>query len=45
MKTGKKLSYDDFKIGYSGTFTKKITEEANRKFGELVEDFNPFYFF
>ena len=44
MKTGKKLSYDDFKIGYSGTFTKKITEEANRKFGELVEDFNPVHF-
>ena len=40
----KALSYDDFKIGYKGTFKKKITEEVNKKFGELVEDFNPVHF-
>src|SRR3989338_4852673 len=38
------MRYDDFKVGYSGTFTKTITEEANRKFGEVVEDFNPVHF-
>lgn len=38
------MRYDDFKIGYSGTFTKTITEEANKIFGELVEDFNPVHF-
>lgn len=38
------MRYDDFKIGYSGTFTKTITEEVNKKFGELVEDFNPVHF-
>lgn len=38
------MNYDDFKIGYKGTFTKTITEEVNRKFGELVDDFNPVHF-
>ena len=38
------MKYDDFKVGYTGTFTKTITEEVNRKFGELVEDFNPVHF-
>ncbi|MBI3026821.1 MaoC family dehydratase [Candidatus Woesearchaeota archaeon] len=38
------MKYNDFKIGFQGTFTKTITEEVNRKFGELVEDFNPVHF-
>ena len=38
------MKYDDFKVGYQGTFTKTITEDVNRKFGELVEDFNPVHF-
>lgn len=38
------MRYEDFKIGYQGIFTKTITEEVNRKFGELVEDFNPVHF-
>lgn len=38
------MKYDNFVIGYKGTFTKTITEEVNRKFGELVEDFNPVHF-
>ena len=40
----KRLSYDDFQIGYKGIFTKAITEEVNKKFGDLVEDFNPVHF-
>ena len=40
----KNLVYDDFQIGYKGTFTKKITDDVNKKFGELVEDFNPVHF-
>lgn len=38
------MKYGDFKIGYQGIFTKTITDEVNRKFGELVEDFNPIHF-
>lgn len=38
------MRYDDFKIGYTGTFTKTITEEVNSRFGELVGDFNPVHF-
>lgn len=38
------MKFDDFKIGYQGSFTKTITEETNRKFGELVGDFNPVHF-
>jgi len=38
------LDYDDFKIGYSGSYTTKITEEKNLKFGELTGDNNPVHF-
>ena len=38
------MKFEDFTIGYEGTFTKTITEDANKKFGELVEDFNPVHF-
>lgn len=38
------MKYDDFKIGYQGTFTRTITEELNKKFGELIQDFNPVHF-
>lgn len=38
------MKYEDFKVGYKGAFTRTITEEANRRFGELVEDFNPVHF-
>lgn len=38
------MKYEDFKIGYKGSFTKTITEDANRKFAEVVEDFNPVHF-
>ncbi|MBI2650182.1 MaoC family dehydratase N-terminal domain-containing protein [Candidatus Woesearchaeota archaeon] len=38
------MKFDDFKTGYKGSFTKTITEDVNRKFGELVGDFNPVHF-
>ena len=38
------MKYNDFQIGYEGNFTKTITEDANRKFAEVVEDFNPVHF-
>ena len=38
------MKYEDFKVGYRGTFTTTITEEKNRRFGELVGDFNPVHF-
>lgn len=41
---GSKMKYEDFKIGYQGSFTRTITEELNRRFGELVGDFNPVHF-
>ena len=38
------MKYEDVKLGLEGSFTKTITEELNRKFGELIEDFNPVHF-
>ena len=38
------MKYEDFGIGYHGSFTKKITDDVNRRFGELIEDFNPVHF-
>jgi 3-hydroxybutyryl-CoA dehydratase len=38
------MKFEDVKVGYQGTFTKTITEDLNRKFGELIEDFNPVHF-
>ena len=38
------MKYDDFIVGYKGTFSTTITEEKNRQFGELVGDFNPVHF-
>ena len=38
------MKYDDFQIGYKGSFSRTITEELNRKFGELIQDFNPVHF-
>ena len=38
------MKYEDFKIGYQGTFSTHVTEEKNRQFGELVGDFNPVHF-
>lgn len=38
------MRYEDFKIGYSGTFTRTITEELNKKFADVVLDYNPVHF-
>ena len=38
------MKYEDVRIGYKGSFTRTITEDINRKFGELIDDFNPVHF-
>lgn len=38
------MNYDDFKIGYSDMTTTTITEEKNKKFAEIIGDFNPVHF-
>ena len=38
------MKYDDFQVGYEGKFTRTITEELNKNFGELIGDFNPVHF-
>ena len=38
------MKYDDFYVGYKGTFTKKITPGVNKKFADVVEDYNPVHF-
>lgn len=37
-------SYDDFVVGYKGTYTKAVTAEDNKAFAELSGDFNPIHF-
>lgn len=36
--------YNDFIIGYKGSFLKTVTEEDNRAFAELSGDYNPIHF-
>ena len=38
------MKYEDIKVGMEGTFSREITEDLNRKFAELVGDFNPVHF-
>lgn len=38
------MTYDDFVIGYTGSFTKPVTERDNALFGELSGDYNPVHF-
>lgn len=38
------MDYDDFKIGYEGTYTTTITEEKNKMFADITGDFNPVHF-
>ncbi|RZD44351.1 MAG: hypothetical protein CXT78_06715 [Thaumarchaeota archaeon] len=38
------MDYNDFQVGYTGSYTTTITEEKNKKFGELTGDFNPIHF-
>lgn len=37
------MKYDDFVIGYRGSFTKKVTAEDNAKFADLSGDYNPIH--
>jgi acyl dehydratase len=37
-------SYDDFQIGYKGSYTKTVTEEDNLLFARLSGDNNPIHF-
>ena len=38
------MRFEDVKVGMEGTFSRTITEDLNRKFGELIQDFNPVHF-
>ncbi len=38
------MKFDDIRIGLEGTFSRTVTEDLNRKFGELIQDFNPVHF-
>jgi acyl dehydratase len=38
------MQYDDFQVGYTGSYSNTITEEKNKKFGELTGDLNPIHF-
>ena len=38
------MRYEDFNVGYQKSFTRAITEELNREFGELIKDLNPVHF-
>ena len=38
------MKFEDIEIGFEGAFSKTITEDLNRKFGELIQDFNPVHF-
>lgn len=36
--------YEDFNVGYKGSFTKTVTEHDNKLFAELSGDYNPVHF-
>lgn len=38
------MKFEDIEIGLEGAFSRTITEDLNRKFGELIQDFNPVHF-
>ena len=38
------MTYDNFTIGYKGSFTKKVTIRDNEMFSELSGDMNPIHF-
>ena len=39
-----KKTYNDFVVGYKGSFTRKVTERDNDLFAELSGDHNPLHF-
>ena len=38
------MNYDDFVVGYTGSFTRPVTEHDNTLFAELSGDYNPVHF-
>lgn len=38
------MNYEDFKVGYKGSFSKRVTTEDNKLFAELSGDYNPIHF-
>lgn len=40
----KERTFDDYVIGYNGSFTKKITQRDNDLFADLSGDHNPLHF-
>ena len=38
------MRYDDFNVGYQGKFTRTITEELNKRFADVIGDYNPVHF-
>lgn len=38
------MTYDDFQVGYAGSFTKTVTVEDNADFARLSGDYNPVHF-
>ena len=38
------MKFEDIQVGLEGTFSRTVTEELNKNFGELVQDFNPVHF-
>lgn len=39
------MEFEDFVIGYKGSFTKKVTALDNKHFAELSGDYNPIHFY
>jgi 3-hydroxybutyryl-CoA dehydratase len=38
------MTYEDYQIGYTGTFTKVVTADDNDSFAKLSGDYNPIHF-
>jgi 3-hydroxybutyryl-CoA dehydratase len=38
------MNFEDFTVGYKGSFTKKVTVEDNELFAQLSGDYNPIHF-
>jgi 3-hydroxybutyryl-CoA dehydratase len=38
------MKYEDYEVGYKGSYTKAVTEEDNAHFAKLSGDFNPIHF-
>jgi 3-hydroxybutyryl-CoA dehydratase len=38
------MAYDDFEVGFKGSYCKPVTSEDNALFGEISGDLNPIHF-